>query len=255
MGKRLWLAAASDWRALLCLGAGIAAAAVLSNPFPALIGLGVYLWVVQKLIASPSYSRVAEAQRTGEALAERYRALQQAEQELRQELPMVVQPLDVAVAARQVYQEWLNRPQELAGHTPLVQDALHLATLYLRILRAYHALFDEKRPAEVAGLRARLERNRQRLEQLSDMDARKTLQEAIDLDQRALDREVAEEAERERYLAKLSGIESSLDLLRRQILEPEAGAEGSKVHDLLLEAEAMDQALSEVQGRAKVRAR
>lgn len=257
MGKRLWLAAASDWRALLVLGAGVVAAAVLSNPFPALIGLGLYLWVVQKLVGSPGYQGVAEAQRTGEALAERYRALQQAEQRLLHEYPGLKQPLAVATAARQIYQEWLSRPKELADRVPVVEDALQLGTLFLRILRAYYALYDANRPAELAGLRARIERNRERLAATQDLEARQTLQEAIELDERALARETAEEVERERYAAKLSGIESSLDLLRRQMLEPEAGAESSKVHDLLLEAEAMDQALSEVQSRAggRVRAR
>lgn len=265
MGFKRIMAAASDWRTLILLGAGVVAAAVLSNPFPAVIGLGLYLWAVQKLAQSPQLQQAAEQALVAEGLAQRYRELQQTIHEVGPRLPTVpakgesrswaLHAQSVTGAAISIYQEWLAKPDPDPEKARWVEEGLRLAHHYLRILRAYLELF--VRPASSLDVRAvaeRVRRNQARLEQTTDMAARSMLIQAIEMDERVLKQEGNEEAEAERYLAKLAAIESTLDMLRRRMYEPDAGQEsGSRVRDLLLEAEAMDEALEEVQLRVRVR--
>lgn len=259
------LAAATDWRTLIWLGAGLVAAAVLTNPFPALIGLGIYLWAVQKLAHSPALAQAAERAQTAEGLAERYRQLQATIGEVADRLPRTPGPgedrssyhraADVVTAARTVYNEWLAHPEQHADKAPRVDEALQLADLYLRILRAYYMVYTGQRAQDLAAVKERIARNQRRLEASMDLEARRTLAEAIEMDERVLAQATDEEAERERYQAKLAAIESTMDLLRRQIFDPEHGANASRLRDMLLEAEAVDQALGEVEHRTRVRVR
>lgn len=266
MGLKRILAAATDWRTLLLLGAGLVAAAALSNPFPALIGLGVYLWAVQRLAASPQLARAAEQAQLAERLAERYRELQQTMREVSGRLPTAPMRGEsrsaayraqlVVNAAISVYKEWLAKPDPLPDRAGWVEEAIRLAHHYLRILHAYHELYLKGgATAEIRMVQERLRRNRERLKQTTDMEARRLLIQAIELDERVASQEVNHEAEAQRYMAKLAAIEASLDALRRRLHEPDAAAEGSRIHDLLLEAAAMDEALEEVQHRARVRVR
>lgn len=268
MGMRRIIAAASDWRTLVWLGAGIMAAAVLSNPFPAVIGLGVYLWAVQRVAQSPQLQQAAERARVAEQLAERYRELQQTMRVVSGRLPSAPLPgesrspvfraQEVVSAAISIYREWLARPGTDPSKAGWVEEALRLAHHYLRILRAYHELYVKGGPnADLRAVEQRLRRNGARLEQTTDREARGLLIQTIEMDERALRQEVDEEAGAERYMAKLAAIEATLDMLRRRIYEPEAdtAGEGSRLHDLLLEAEAMDDALQEVQHRTRVRDR
>lgn len=258
------MAAASDWRTLIILGLGIVAAAILSNPFPALIALGLYLWAVQKLASSPRFREAADRLRSVTELDQRYRAMEAAAQEVGALLPRTssgpdrswyARMTDVQRSARSIYHEWLSHQQEHAGQTPLVDEAMQLATLYMRVLKAYHALFTGHKPIAQEDVQNRIARNKVRLEQTMDFEARKTLMEAIEMDQRVLDQEASQGAERERFEAKLAAIESTLDLLQRQIYDPGFTPEGSRLHDMLREAEAMDEALQEVQHQTRVRAR
>jgi hypothetical protein len=259
------MAAATDWRTLVILGAGIVAAAVLSNPFPAIIGLGIYLWAVQRLAGSPQLREAAERSRQLNQLSQRFGAMQRLyreldDQVLRRLLPAAYRTwqsrcMEVQNAATAIYQEWLAHPEEQAEKQAFLNEGLQLATLYMRILRAYHSIYHGQRPLDIQAVQERLARNQQRLEATMDLEARQALQEAIDMDQRVLGRQNDEEAEKERYLAKLAAIESTMDLLRRQVFDPASGGEGERLHEMLLEAEAMDQALTEVQHRTRVRAR
>lgn len=264
--KRI-LAAASDWRSLVFLGAGIIAAAVLSNPFPAVIGLGVYLWVVQKVAQSPQLQQAAERALIAEGLAERYKELLQTMREVSARLPNLARgeaarswayrAQEVVNAAVSVYREWLAKPDNDPEKARWVEEALRLAHHYLRILRAYHEIYVKGGPnADLKAVEERLRRNQERLRETTDMEARSLLLQAVEMDERVLAREVDEEAEAERYLAKLAAVESTLDMLRRRMFQPDAtNDEGQRVHDLLVEAEAMDEALVEVQHRARVRTR
>ncbi|MFZ5816748.1 MAG: hypothetical protein ACOY93_15865 [Bacillota bacterium] len=263
--KRI-LAAASDWRTLIWLGAGIVAAAALSNPFPAVIGLGLYLWAVQKLAQSPALQQAAERALIAEGLAKRYQELQETIREVSGRLPTVsrrgetrswaFRAQEVVNAAVSLYREWLRKPNNDPERARWVEEALRLAHHYLRIVRAYHEIYVKGGPnADLQVVVERLRRNKARLREITDMEARSLLLRAIEMDERVLAREEDEEAAAERYLAKLAAIESTLDMLRRRMFEPDAtNEEGNRVHDLLLEAEAMDQALEEVQHRARVRA-
>lgn len=264
MGFKRIAAAASDWRSLTLLGAGIIAAVVLSNPFPAVIGLGLYLWVVQKLAQSPHLQQAAELAEINESLAERYRELQATFQEVAPRLTAIsarswaMNAQSVTHAAMAVYQEWLAKPENDPERARWVDEALRLGHHYLRILRAYQELYMKPAAAiqDTQGVVERLRRNQARLEQTTDMEARSLLIQAIQLDERVLQQEADEAAEAERYLAKLTAIESTLDMLRRRVYQPDAGDDSrGRVHELLLEAAAMDEALEEVQHRARVRAR
>lgn len=258
------MAAATDWRTLIILGAGLVAAAVLSNPFPAIIGLGIYLWAVQRLASSPQLKQAAERIRVANQLQQRYTAMQQLYRQMAQggfagmpptlERPWANRAQDVTGAATAIYNEWLQRPEVQAEKTDLVDQGLQLATLYLKILRAYQAIYSGRRPFDAAAVRERLARNKARLQETQDLQARQTLMQAIDLDERVLDQVSDDDTEQERYLARLAAIEATMDLLRREIYDPASGAEGLKLHEMLLEAEAMDQALEEVQTRTRVRA-
>ena len=259
------MAAASDWRTLIWLGLGIAAAAVLSNPFPALIGLGLYLWFVQRLAQSPAFQGAAEKIRTSERLAERYRTLTRTVTEVSHLLNNVVPPgqgrswlsraNDVVTAAREIYQQWLSKPAEHAAQAPLVEEGLQMTELYLRLLRSYHTLYTNRKPVNLSEVRERLERNRRRAQTTTDQAARHDLTQAVELDERVLEQSAGQEAERERYEAKLAAIESTMDMLRRQIFDPDTTGEGERLHEMLLEAEAMDEAMSEVQYQTRIRAR
>lgn len=273
---RLLLAAATDWRTLIILGIGVAAAAALSNPFPVVIGLGVYLWAAQRLAHSPAFQAAAAKLRQSEALAARYKEMNETARAVLQMLSAnrswfirVVETLtqgrvtarswydratDVATAARQIYQEWLARPQEHAGKTPLVEQALQMATLYMRIIRGYHAISMGRAPLNLQEVEQRLARNQRRLRETIDQDARRDLMRAIEMDQRVLEQAAEEEAERERHQAKLAAIESTMDGLRRQIFSPESTGDAERLQEMLMEAEAMDQALDEVRHRTRVRA-
>jgi|GEM_PF-3786164 len=263
---RRFLAAASDWRSLVWLGAGVVAAAALSNPFLAVIGLGISLWVAQRIAASPAMEQVAERSRVGEELADRYRALQETERQILPRLSTQVRrgeqrswyarASDVMISARSIYQQWLAQPAPDLERAEWVGEALQLSHLYLKLLEAYGALFSVTRPqTDRRAVQDRLARNQERLEQTTDLEARRLLIQAMELDQRTLAEEEDVEAEKERYLAKLAAIESTVDMLRRRIYEPDSGEEASQVHEMLLEAQAMDDALEEVQQRARVRAR
>jgi len=261
MGIKRLMAAASDWRTLAVLGGAIALSAVLSNPFPAIIGLGVYLWLVQRLASSPQFEQVAEQIATAKRIGERYQTMEQIVKELGRELPPAMvkgweaRVREVLNAARSLYKEWQAHPAEQGNKASVVDEALQLATHYLRILRAYYKLYVAPRPTDLTSVRERLARNQQRLAATTDLDARRTLSEAIEMDQRVLQQEQNQEVERERYLAKLANIESTMDLLRRQVFDPTVTEEGQKLHNLLLEAEAMDQALQEVQRTARIHSR
>ncbi|HYF95674.1 MAG TPA: hypothetical protein VD969_25955 [Symbiobacteriaceae bacterium] len=255
---RQLMSAATDVRTLLILGAGVIAAAVLSNPFPALIGLGVYLWAVQRLASSGRYQQAAEHLETIKGLDERYKAMEAAVRELAEVLPRTKSEPnrragDVQRCARSIYHEWLSHAAERKDQAPVVGEALHLAALYMRILKAYLTLHARRDHSSSADVENRLARNQARLEQTTDMEARRTLLEAIELDQRVLEREAEQEAERERFEAKLAAIESTMELYQRNIYDPGATPEGSRLHEMLLEAEAMDQALDEVHQRTRVR--
>jgi hypothetical protein len=258
------MAAATDWRTLIILGAGIVAAAVLSNPFPALIALGIYLWAVQRLAASPGFKQAAERLRSVTELDQRYREMERVTQEVMAQLPRTgaghdrswyTRASDVQRSARSIYHEWLSNRKEHEDQTDRVDQAMQLATLYMRNLKAYQALFTGHKPISMDDVKNRLARNKVRLEQTMDLEARTTLMEAIEMDQRVLDQEGAQAAERERYEAKLAAVESTMDLLQRQIYDPGYTPEGSGLHDMLREAVAMDEALQEVQHRTRVRAR
>lgn len=266
MGFKRTLAAATDWRTLVWLGAGTIAGAALSNPFPAVIGLGLYLWAVQRLAQSPQLAQAAERARIAEGLAERYRTLQETMREVSGRLPTT--PLrgesrsaafraqEVVNSAISVYREWLTKPEAGADRAGWVEEGLRLAHHYLRILRAYTELYTKGGPnPDRRVVEERVRRNRERLGQTTDMEARRLLIQAVEMDERVLRQEVDEEAEAERYMAKLAAIESTLDMLRRRIYEPDAAEEGGRLHDLLLEAEAMDEALEEVQHRTRIRVR
>lgn len=251
------LAAASDWRTLIWLGVGVVAGAVLSNPFPAVIGLGVYLWAVQRMAASPAFQAAGERARMARAMAGRFQVLQEQARAVVRALPAgggrVNQVMDFA---RQIYQEWSARPDVQAEKGRFVEEALRLADFYLRILRAYHAIYSDRGPAVDRGaIEARLLRNQRRLEETVDLEARRALAQAIELDQRVLEQEEEDEVERERYQAKMTAIESALDLLRRQLYDPDSGGESSRLQDMLVEAEALDEALQEVEHRTRVRVR
>jgi hypothetical protein len=258
------LAAATDWRTLIILGAGIVAAAVLSNPFPAIIGLGIYLWAVQKFASSPRLREAAERSRQLTQLSQRFQELQRLYRELDDQVLRRLNPsayrtwqgrcLEVQNAATAIYHEWLNNPESQLEKQAFVDEGLQLATLFMRILRAYHVIYHARQGTDIRAVQDRMLRNQQRLEATRDLEARRALMEAIDMDQRVLDHQGEEEAEKERYLAKLAAIESTMDLLRRQVFDPATGTEGQKLHEMLLEAEAMDQALTEVQHRTRVRA-
>lgn len=265
MWFRQLLAAATDWRTLAVLGAGLVAAAVLDNPFPAVIGAGVYLWAVQKLAASPGFQQAAERLKTARQMEQRYREMENGAREVGHpavmaglpptlDRPWLARVQDVAGAARSIYHEWLQHPAEQAEKAALVEEALRLAGLYMRILRAMHAIYGGPRPTDLNGVRERLARNKWRLEETKDLEARKALLQAIDMDERVLKQAEDEEIDKERYLAKLAAVESTMDLLRRQMFDPTPGDGGQKLHDMLIEAEAMDQAMTEVQHRARVRA-
>jgi hypothetical protein len=258
------MAAATDWRTLIILGAGIVAAAVLSNPFPALIALGIYLWAVQRLASSPRFREAAERVKTLAALEARYKEMEKAAQEVIGLLPRTgsghdrswySRANDVLRAARSIYSEWLSHRKEHEEQTERVDEAMQLATLYMRNLRAYQALFSGHKPVSLDDVKNRMARNKVRLEQTMDLEARTTLMEAIEMDQRVLDQEGAQETERERYEAKLAAVESTMDLLQRQIYDPGYTPEGSGLQDMLREASAMDEAMQEVQHRTRVRAR
>lgn len=259
------LAASSDWRTLLILGAGVILAAALSNPFPAVAGVGVYLYAVRKLAQSPAYQEAADKIRLAEGLAARYRTLQQTVNETNQHLSRLIPPnqgrtwftraQDVVTAAREIYMEWQSRPEAHAAKTPIVEQALQMSTLYLRILRSYHAIYTGRsRSPNLEEVNERLTRNQRRLETITDPDARRDLTRAVEMDQRVLQQATLEVSERERYQAKLAAIESTMDILRRHVFDPEATPEGESLRDMLLEAEAMDQALDEVRQRSRVRA-
>lgn len=264
--KRM-LAAATDWRTLLLLAVGIIAAAALSNPFPAVVGLGLYLWAVQRVAQSPELQQAAERAAMAEALANRYRELQATMRAMNGRLPAIplqgdprpwtIRSQAVTNAAIAIYQAWLQQPAYEPEKVRWVEEALRLANSYLRILRVYHELhlrpgprFDQRAVAD------RLQRNKARLAQTTDMEARSLLIQAIELDERVLRQGQEESAEAERYLAKLAAIESTLGMLRRRALEADiVEEEAHGVHELLLEAEAMDEALDEVQRRARTRTR
>lgn len=258
------LAAASDWRMLLILGAGIVAAAVTSNPFPALIGLGIYCWAVPKLAGTPRFQQAAEQVKLANQLADRYKELQLRARELPeavvaalpgQERPWKQRVMDVQNAARSIYHEWLAHPQEQADKAPVVEEALKLAAVYHRMLRAYHAIYSGRgKGIDLNAVRERHGRNQRRLEQTLDLEARKALLQAIEMDERVLRQEADEDVEKERYMAKLSAIESTMDVYRKQVFDPAPGDGGQRLHEMLVEAEAMDQALDEVQQRTRVRA-
>ena len=259
------LAAATDWRTLIVLGAGVVAAAVLSNPFPALIGFGIYLWAVQRLASSPAFAEAAERLRVAREMEAKYREMEARVRELSPQLLNALPPTldrpwparvqEVANAARSVYHEWLRQPGEQADKAPLVGEAMQLASLYARILRAFQAIYGGGRPIDLKAVQERLARNKWRLDSTQDLEARKSLLQAIEMDERVLQQEADEEVDKERYLAKLAAIESTMDVLRRQVFDPTAGEGGIQLHEMLLEAEAMDQAMAEVQHRTRVRAR
>ncbi len=271
------MAAATDWRTLVWLGVGAAAAAASSNPFPLLIGAGVYFWAVQRLANSQPFQEAAEKAAKAAALAAKYKELADISREVLQMLSInrswfvrIVESLtaeriqtrswydratDVVTAARQIYQEWLARPKEHWDKTPQVEQALQMAQLYLRIIRGYHAVTTTKSPVNLREVEERLARNQRRLRETGDQEARRDLMRAIEMDQRVLEQEGDQEAERERYHAKLAAIESTMDALRRQIFSPEATGDAERLQEMLLEASAMDQALDEVRQRTRVRAR
>lgn len=264
MGFKRILAAASDWRTLILLGAGVIAAAVLSNPFPAVIGLGLYLWAVQRVAQSPALQQAAERAQIAEGLANRYRELQQAMFQVSGRLPTIptrgdsrswaMRAQEVINASVSVYQEWRKQPDNDPEKARWVEEGLRLAIHYLRIIKAYHEIYVKGGPnADLRAVADRLRRNQSRLEESTDMEARRLLIQAIEMDERVLRQEEDEGAEAERYLAKLAAIESTLDLLRRRVYEPNATEEGSRLRDLLLEAEAMEEAMGEVHSRVKVR--
>lgn len=266
MGFKRILAAGSDWRALVWLGVGIIAAAALSNPFPAVIGLGIYLWVLQRIAQSPRLAQAAEQALIAEQLAGRYKELQQTMEEVSGRLPTVplrgesraraARAQEVVSAAISVYREWLAKQAADPERARWVEEALRLAHHYLRILRAYQELYVKGGPnVELRAVAERVRRNQARLSETADLEARRLLIQAIEMDERVLRQEQDEEAEAERYMAKLAAIESTLDVLRRRMYEPDATDEGARLHDMLLEAEAMDSALEEVQTRVRVRAR
>lgn len=254
------MSAATDWRTLIILGAGVVAAAVLSNPFPALIGLGIYLWAVQRLASSGRYREAAERLEVMAGLEQRYKGLERAVQELAPLLPRGKGELkrrsdDVQRCARSIYLEWLSHAAERQEQAPVVGEALQLGALYMRILKAYITLHTGQNAAAMEDVKNRLARNQARVEQLQDLEARRTLLEAIELDERVLARADEQAAERERFEAKLAAIESTMELYQSNIYDPGATPEGSHLHEMLLEAEAMDEALEEVHQRTRVRSR
>jgi hypothetical protein len=253
------MSAATDWRTLVVLGAGVVAAAVLSNPFPAIIGLGIYLWAVQRLSSSGDYQAAAEQLRVKSGLEAKYRAMQEAVAELCKVLPTKPgewnrRAAQVQHCAKAIYHEWLSHAAERQDQVGVVGEAMHLAGLYMRILRAHLVLKSRPNLVVAADVRNRIARNQMRMEQTQDLDARRTLLEAIELDQRALARAAEEQIEAERFEAKLAAIESTMEMYQRNIYDPAATPEGSQLHEMLLEAEAMDQAMEEVQQRSRVRA-
>lgn len=261
---RLMLAAATDWRSLIWLGAGVAVAAALSNPFPALGGLALYIWMVQRLVASPTFQAAGEQARTAQGLAAHYRKLQAvvAEVNARLSKPGVALPerdaftraRAVITAAREIYQEWLLHPLEHAARTQAVDQAIQIAYLYLRMLRSYQAVYSAEGPVDPNEVRVRLERARRKLAEVTDAEARRDLARAVELDERVLGEVGSVEAERERFQAKLAAIEATMDLLRRQIFSPDEAEETERLQNILLEAEAMDSALDEVRRRTRSRA-
>ncbi|MGE5673799.1 MAG: hypothetical protein ACM3XM_07920 [Mycobacterium leprae] len=260
---RLYLAAALEWRTLLWLGAGLLASVVLANPFPAVIGFGIYLWAAKTLAGSKRFQEAAEAVRMAEAMAKRYTALEGTARSITPRLPNIVpagqhrswaaRVADVLTATRGIYQEWLSQPQEQADHQAAVEQAIQLADLYLRIVRAYLTVYTGRKPVDMQNVAERMERNQRKLAETSDQEARRLLDEAIAMDEKVLAQQEHEEADRERYLAKLAAIESAMDLLRRQIFDPEATPDGNNLQDILLEAQATDEALREVEARVRVR--
>lgn len=260
---KLLMAAALEWRTLIWLGLGLVAALVLSNPFPAIAGLGIYLWAVQRLANSPDFKAVGERTRVAEKLAEQYRVLQETARSVIPGLPTMVgagqhrslsaRAGDVLNAAHAVYHEWLAHPAEHADKNGVVEEAMQLAQLYLKVVRAYQAVYSGRRPLDLRAVQDRLFRNKQKLDETKDLEARKLLMQAIEMDERVLQQSGTEEAEKERYQARLVAIESAMDLYRRQLFDPESTPEGSSLRDMLLEAQAMDEALAEVQKATRVR--
>lgn len=254
---RRLLAAASEWRTLIWLGLGLVAGIALSNPFPALIGLGLYVWAVQRLVSSPEFEAEAERVQVDRKLADQYKVVQEALRTMQPPLPQpwTARVNSVMTAVRSIYQEYLARPREHADKADLVSEALKLTQLYLRVVRAYHLLYTGKGAQDLRSVHERLKRNQDRLSMIIDLEARQTLMRAIEMDQRVLEQNGDQETAKERYLAKLAAIESTMDMMRRQIYDPLVTGEGERLHEMLLEAEAMDEALEEVQRHGRVRAR
>ncbi|HEY3368572.1 MAG TPA: hypothetical protein VGK74_26240 [Symbiobacteriaceae bacterium] len=262
---KLLLAAAFEWRTLIWLGLGLVASLVLSNPFPAVVALGIYLWAVQRLANSDGFKAAGERARVAEGLAVRYRTLQESARSVLPGLPTVVpagqhrslsaRAGDVLNAAHAIYHEWLAHPDEHADKSQVVDEAMQLALLYLRIVRAYQAVYAGHRPLDLGAVEERLARNRRKLESAHDLEARRMLTQAIDMDGQVLTQSGKEEADRERYQARLAAIESAMDLYRRQLFDPESTPEGAGLRDMLLEAQAMDEALSEVQETVRIHSR
>lgn len=262
---RRYLAAATDWRTLLWLGAGLVASALLSNPFPALVGLGLYCWFVTRLGSSAEFATAAEKVQVAEGLAQRFKGLQQAAQSLTPRLPNIVlagsaRPLpyragDVLNAVYAIYHEWLARREEHADKAALVDEAMQLANLYLRLVHAFVSTHVQKPAVDLNAVYNRMVYNQQRLQQTMDLETRQSLMQAVEIDQRILKQAQDASVEQERYLAKLSAIESTMDMLRRQVYDPATSGEGERLHEMLLEAEAMDEAMEEVHRQTRVRAR
>jgi len=275
---RLVLAAAFDWRTLPWLGAGIVVAAALTNPFPVVVGLGVYLWAIQRLVGTPDFLEAAERQRVAKELASRYRSLQTATTRLtevlskdRHWLSVVVdtvtkgriqldqrhswydRSLGVSNTANEIYHEWLRHPVQLQHKAAIVDQALQLAYHYLRVLHIYHALERGNRAKTLEDARRRLARNEARYAQSKDPSVRAQLSRAVEMDRRVLSQTADHELERDRYLAKMAAIESTLIVLKRQILDPAADGAVERAQELLQEAEAMDEALQEVQRRTRIK--
>lgn len=266
MGPKRILAAATDWKALLCLGVGSVAAIYFWNPFPVVIGLGFYLWAVQRIAQSPQLQRQAELAVIAEGLAERYQELQKTAMTVNPILPGItvgqggrswaVRAHNVNKSAVDVYQQWLQQRDNDPERARLVQEGLRLAVHYYRLLRALADRLQARgASADVKVVSARLERNQKQLEEAQDLEVRRTLLQAIELDTVVLRQAEEERAEVERHLARLTAIESTLEALRQRIFEPELVEDNSRLHELLLEAAAADEAISEVQVRSQVRVR
>jgi hypothetical protein len=250
LSPKALLAAVTDWRSLGVVVASTAATIYLGNPFIPLLGVGIFVSVVNGIMRSPAFQAGLRQDETLKEIRQRVEAIGQLAA-----MTATRPTAKLAQEAGRLAAEFLKEPEMDTPRQVLVGQALKLAELYLKIAQAQAKMADSVHAdnEQAADLARRIGQREQRLQAEHDPGRHRELERALSLDHESLSRMKARLDAQEDRNYKLQSLESAFTAACQQFYSPDVTIGDDTIDLSLMEAEALYDALAEFHTPRKLR--